>query len=66
MSAGASGVRRMTLDPETAVLRVVTAASSPQGEGMLVFEPSMNADKTIAWACTAEGILPAAVPQGCN
>ena len=66
VSAGASGVRRMTIDPETAVLRVVTAASSPQGEGMLVFELSMDADKKIAWACTAEGILPAAVPQGCN
>ena len=65
MSAGASGVRRMTIDPETAVLRVVTAASSPQG-GMLVFEPSMDANKKITWACTAEGSLPAAVPQGCN
>jgi Zn-dependent protease with chaperone function/Tfp pilus assembly major pilin PilA len=66
VTAGGSGVRRMTIDPESAVLRVVTAASGPQGEGMLVFEPSMDADKKIAWACTAQGILPAAVPPGCN
>jgi Tfp pilus assembly major pilin PilA len=66
VTAGGKGVRRMTIDPETAVLRVVTAASGPQGEGTLVFEPSMDANKKIAWACTAEGILPAAVPQGCN
>jgi Zn-dependent protease with chaperone function/Tfp pilus assembly major pilin PilA len=66
VTAGGSGVRRMTIDPETAVLRVVTAASSPQGEGMLVFEPSMDANKKIAWACTAEGILPQAVPQECH
>ena len=66
VTAGGSGVRRMTIDPETAVLRVVSAASSTQGEAMLVFEPSMDANKKIAWACTAQGILPAAVPQGCH
>jgi hypothetical protein len=33
-----------------------------KGTGVLVFEPSMDEHKRIAWACRAEGIL----PQGCH
>ena len=66
VAATGGTLRQMTIDPQTAVLRVVTAAGGAQGAGVLVFEPSMDAHKPIAWACTAEGILPAALPQGCN
>lgn len=66
VAASGNGVRRMTIDPETAVLRVATDAAGAQGAGMLVFEPSMDENKRIAWACTGEGIRAEALPQGCQ
>ena len=66
VGGGGGGVRRMTIDPESAVLRVVTTTTGPRGDGTLVFAPSMDEHKRIAWACTAEGILPMALPQGCT
>lgn len=59
-------VRELSIDPDTAVLRVVTAVQGQQGAGVLVFEPSIDENKRIAWECTAEGILPQALPQGCH
>ena len=64
--ATGGAVRQMTLDPETAVLRVVTDVEGKEGAGVLVFEPSTDADKRIAWACTAQGIQAGALAQGCN
>jgi Zn-dependent protease with chaperone function/Tfp pilus assembly major pilin PilA len=64
--ASGGAVRELTIDPETAVLRVVTGAQGGQGAGVLVFEPSMDEHKRIAWACTGEGIMPEALPQGCH
>jgi Zn-dependent protease with chaperone function/Tfp pilus assembly major pilin PilA len=63
VTANGSAGRQLTINSETAVLRVVTGAN---GAGVLVFEPSMDENKRIAWACTAEGIRPTALPQGCK
>jgi Zn-dependent protease with chaperone function/Tfp pilus assembly major pilin PilA len=62
----AVGGGALTIDPETAVLRVTAGVQGAQGAGVLVFEPSMDEHKRIAWACSAEGILPQALPQGCH
>jgi Zn-dependent protease with chaperone function/Tfp pilus assembly major pilin PilA len=62
----AAGAGALTIDPETAVLRVTAGVQGAQGAGVLVFEPSMDEHKRIAWACSAEGILPQALPQGCH
>jgi Tfp pilus assembly protein PilE len=67
IAAGGSGaVRALSIDPDTAVLRVVTNVQGQQGPAVLVFEPSMDEHKRIAWECTGEGILPQALPQGCH
>jgi hypothetical protein len=62
VSVSGGAVRGLTIDPETAVLRVMTNVQGQQGAGVLVFEPSMDEHKRIAWACTPEGIL----LQGCH
>ena len=51
LNASNGVVRELRIDPVTA---------------MLVFEPSMDENKRIAWACTAEGIRPTALPQDCR
>lgn len=66
VTANGGAVRELTLDSETAVLRVVTGVDGAKGAGVLVFEPSMDEHKRIAWECTGEGILPQALPQGCH
>ncbi len=66
VAASGGVVRALSIDPQTAVLRVATGVVGQQGVGVLVFEPSMDEDKRIAWACTGEGIRAGALPQGCH
>ena len=64
-SAGAPAVREMEIDPKNATLRVLTSIETKEGAGVLVFEPSMDEEKNISWACSAEGIMRDALPQEC-
>lgn len=66
VASSSGSVRQVSIDANTAVLRVVTGIDGDKGAGVLVFEPSMDENKRIAWACTAEGIRPAALPQDCR
>ena len=66
VASSSGSVRQVSIDANTAVLRVVTGVDGDKGAGVLVFEPSMDENKRIAWACTAEGIRPAALPQDCR
>ncbi|HBZ05013.1 M48 family metalloprotease [Massilia sp.] len=65
-SAGAPAVRELEIDPKNATLRVLTSIETKQGAGVLVFEPSMDEEKNISWACSAEGIMPDALPEDCR
>ena len=65
-SAGGPAVRELEIDPKNATLRVLTSIETKEGAGVLVFEPSMDEDKNISWACSAEGILPDALPEDCR
>ncbi|XYJ10250.1 M48 family metalloprotease [Telluria sp. B2] len=65
-SAGGPAVRELEIDPKNATLRVLTSIETKEGAGVLVFEPSMDEDKNISWACGAEGILPDALPEDCR
>lgn len=65
-SAGAPAVREMEIDPKNATLRVLTSIETKEGAGVLVFEPSMDEEKNISWACSAEGIMRDALPEDCR
>lgn len=65
-NAGGPAVRELAIDPKNATLRVLTSIETKEGAGVLVFEPSMDEDKNISWACSAEGIMPDALPQDCR
>ncbi|MEW6373000.1 MAG: M48 family metallopeptidase [Pseudomonadota bacterium] len=65
-NAGGPAVRELEIDPKNATLRVLTSIETKEGAGVLVFEPSMDEDKNISWACSAEGIMPDALPEGCR
>jgi Zn-dependent protease with chaperone function/Tfp pilus assembly major pilin PilA len=64
--AAGAAVRQLSIDPRNAVLRVVTSIDTAGGPGVLVFEPSLDEDKRISWACTTEQLAPEAVPAGCR
>ena len=64
--AGAPAVREMEIDPKNATLRVLTSIETKEGAGVLVFEPSMDEEKNISWACSAEGIMRDALPEDCR
>jgi len=59
-------VREIEIDPKNAVLRVLTSIETKEGAGVLVFEPSLDEDGKMSWACSAEGIVPRALPQQCQ
>ncbi|MFC3460604.1 M48 family metalloprotease [Massilia haematophila] len=65
-SAGAPAVRELEIDPKNATLRVLTSIETKEGAGVLVFEPSMDEEKNISWAYSAEGIMPDALPEDCR
>ena len=65
-NAGGPAVRELEIDPKNATLRVLTSIETKDGAGVLVFEPSMDEDKNISWACSAEGIMPDALPEDCR
>jgi Zn-dependent protease with chaperone function/Tfp pilus assembly major pilin PilA len=64
--AGAPAVRELEINPKNATLRILTSIETKEGAGVLVFEPSMDEDKNISWACSAEGIMPDALPEDCR
>ncbi|WP_313707040.1 M48 family metalloprotease [Massilia sp.] len=64
--AGAPAVRELEIDPKNATLRVLTSIETKEGAGVLVFEPSMDEEKNISWACSAEGIMRDALPEECR
>jgi len=65
-SAPGGQVREIEIDPKNAVLRVLTSIETKEGAGVLVFEPSLDEDGKMSWACSAEGIVPRALPQQCQ
>lgn len=62
----AAGANAMELDPENGVIRVRSGIVSSQGEGVMVFTPSLDEDKRVVWSCSAELIEAAVLPQGCR
>lgn len=59
-------VREIEIDPNNAVLRVLTSIETKEGAGVLVFEPSLDKEGKVSWSCSAEGIVPRALPQECQ
>lgn len=59
-------VREIEIDPKNAVLRVLTSIETKEGAGVLVFEPSLDKEGNVSWSCSAEGIVPRALPEACQ
>ena len=59
-------VREIAIDPQNAVLRVLTSVETKEGAGVLVFEPSVDKEGKVSWSCSGEGIAPKALPAECQ
>jgi len=59
-------VRAIEIDPKNAVLRVLTSIETKEGAGVLVFEPSLDANGKVSWSCSAEGIAQHVLPPDCQ
>jgi Zn-dependent protease with chaperone function/type II secretory pathway pseudopilin PulG len=64
--ASNEAVNEMQFDPDNGSLRVVTSIASTQGMGTLVFSPSLDANKRVAWRCSGENLAAAALPPDCR
>jgi Zn-dependent protease with chaperone function/type II secretory pathway pseudopilin PulG len=63
---GGAGVELVRLNPRDGVVEVVTAVASKDGQGILVFTPTLNEQKRIVWTCSANFMGPALRPPGCR
>ncbi|MET0857522.1 MAG: M48 family metalloprotease [Telluria sp.] len=64
--AGNASIELIQLNPENAVIRVLTRMTTVHGQGVLVFAPSLDANKRIAWKCGAEDIDARLLPPQCR
>ncbi|MES2757743.1 MAG: M48 family metalloprotease [Pseudomonadota bacterium] len=54
--AGNAAVEVIELNPENGVIRVITRMQTLQGQGVLVFAPTLGGARRITWKCGAEDI----------
>jgi Zn-dependent protease with chaperone function/Tfp pilus assembly major pilin PilA len=62
---GAGAVEQVRLNPRDGVVEVMTRVRSTNGQGLLVFTPTLDEQKRIVWSCRADAIMPAAAPSSC-
>lgn len=63
---GGTSVERIQLNPENAQVRVLTRIISVHGQGTLTFSPSLDANKSIVWKCSAQDLSPQVLPPDCR
>lgn len=59
-------VALIELNAENAEVKVLTRIVSANGQGMLLFTPSLEQDKRMVWKCSAEGLNVEALPPDCR
>ena len=59
-------VAGMQFDPDSASLHVETRIAGQQGNGALVFTPSLDEQKNVVWRCAPENLAPDVVPSACR
>lgn len=64
--AGNASIELIQLNPENAVIRVFTRTKTVHGQGVLVFAPSLDEHKRIAWKCGADDIDAKMLPPECR
>lgn len=61
-----TNVAALELDQQDGVLRMTTQVAGPEGSGVLVFSPALDADKRVVWRCTGEHLKPSVLPAACR
>jgi type II secretory pathway pseudopilin PulG len=64
--APSEAIAGVQFDPDSASLHVETRIASLQGNGALVFTPSLDEQKNVIWRCAPENLAPDVVPSACR
>jgi hypothetical protein len=63
--AALQDIKLMSVDRKTGLVRVTLSFKPVEGKS-LVFTPTRNKDKSIAWRCSSEDIEPKYLPEACR